>query len=89
MMGGMESLRGQLLIAGSGLVEPNFRRTVVLVGEHNEEGALGVVLNRPTALPVEEAVPPLSELTLRLRLKAAKTRYLATPVAEYVGVVEK
>jgi hypothetical protein len=35
------------------------------------------------------ALPPLSELTLRLRLKAAKTRYLTTPVAEYVGVVEK
>jgi hypothetical protein len=35
------------------------------------------------------AFPPLAELTLRLRLKAAKTRYLTTPVAEYVGVVEK
>ncbi len=35
------------------------------------------------------ALPPLAELTLRIRLKAAKTRYLTTPVAEYVGVVEK
>jgi hypothetical protein len=35
------------------------------------------------------ALPPLSELTLRLRLRAAKTRYLTTPVAEYVGTVEK
>ncbi len=56
----MESLRGQLLIAGSGLLEPNFRRTVVLIGEHNEDGALGVVLNRPTDLAVDEAVPPLA-----------------------------
>ena len=58
----MESLRGQLLVAGPGLLEPTFRRTVVLVGEHNEEGALGVVLNRPTPAAVEEAAPPLAGL---------------------------
>jgi putative transcriptional regulator len=54
-----ESLRGQLLVAGPGLWDPNFRRTVVLVGEHNDEGAVGVVLNRPLAVSVAEAVPPL------------------------------
>jgi putative transcriptional regulator len=58
----VESLRGQLLIASPSLIEPTFRRTVVLVGEHNEEGALGVVLNRPTPAPVEEAAPPLAGL---------------------------
>ncbi len=58
----MESLRGHLLIAGPGLVDPNFRRTLVLVGEHNEEGALGVVLNRPAPVTVAEAIPPLAEL---------------------------
>jgi hypothetical protein len=35
------------------------------------------------------ALPPLAELTLRLRLRAAKTRYLTTPVAEYVGMLDK
>ena len=58
----MESLRGQLLIAGPGLEDPNFHRTVVLIGEHGEEGAMGVVLNRPTSMSVGEAVPPLAEL---------------------------
>ena len=58
----MESLRGYLLVAGAGLEEPNFRRTVILVGEHGEQGALGVVLNRPSPIPVEEVVPPLAEL---------------------------
>ncbi len=58
----MESLRGQLLIAGAGLIDPNFRRTVILVGEHNEEGAIGVVLNRPTPLLVPEVAPPLTDL---------------------------
>ena len=38
----MESLRGQLLVAGPELLDPNFRRSVLLVGEHGEEGAMGV-----------------------------------------------
>jgi len=59
----MTSLRGQLLIAAPQLLDPNFRRTVVLVGEHGEQGAMGVVLNRPSGITVGDAVPPLGELT--------------------------
>ena len=59
----MESMRGQLLVAGPSLLDPNFRRTVVLVGEHGEEGAMGVVLNRPSETEVEDAVPPLAGLS--------------------------
>jgi putative transcriptional regulator len=55
----MDSLRGHLLIAGPSLVDPNFWRTVVLVGEHSEEGALGVVLNRASDAAVDETVPEL------------------------------
>jgi len=58
----VESLKGQLLIAGPTLVDPNFRRTVVLVGEHSDEGALGVVLNRALEASVDEAVPELTAL---------------------------
>jgi putative transcriptional regulator len=58
----MESLRGQLLISSGGLYDPNFRHTVVLMGEHNAEGALGVVLNRALDISVEDAVPALSDL---------------------------
>lgn len=58
----MKSLRGQLLISSSGLFDPNFRHTVVLIGQHTAEGALGVVLNRPTDTPVSEVIPALSEL---------------------------
>jgi len=58
----MESVRGQLLIAGPPLVDPNFWRTVVLIVEHNEEGALGLVLNRPSETNVGDAVSELSEL---------------------------
>jgi putative transcriptional regulator len=58
----VESLRGQMLVAGSTLFDPNFRRAVVLIGEHNDEGALGVVLTRPSPFSVEDAVPPLARL---------------------------
>ena len=54
-----ESLSGQLLLASPALHDPNFRRTVVLVGAHSEEGAMGVVLNRPSEVTVGEAVPQL------------------------------
>jgi putative transcriptional regulator len=58
----MESLRGQLLISSGGLYDPNFRHTVTLVGEHNADGALGVVLNRPLDVTVEQVFPPLGSL---------------------------
>jgi putative transcriptional regulator len=54
-----ESLAGQLLLASPSLLDPNFLRSVVLVGVHNEEGAMGVVLNRPSTVTVREAVPQL------------------------------
>jgi putative transcriptional regulator len=59
-MPAVDSLKGKLLVATPALFDPNFRRTVVLVGEHGEEGAMGLVLNRPTELAVSEAVPPLA-----------------------------
>jgi putative transcriptional regulator len=58
----VESLRGQLLIAGPTLWDPNFRRTVLLIGHHDDEGAVGVILNRASETTVAEAVPPLRSL---------------------------
>ena len=58
----MESLRGQLLVASPQLVDPNFARTVVLITEHNDAGAMGVVLNRPSTATVSEAAPELEHL---------------------------
>jgi putative transcriptional regulator len=58
----VESLKGELLISSGGLYDPNFRHTVVLLGEHNEEGAVGVVLNRPLEATVEDAIPTLTDL---------------------------
>jgi len=58
----MESLRGKLLIASPKIVDPNFRRVVVFMAEHTEEGAMGLVLNRPAETTVNEAVPDLDWL---------------------------
>ncbi|MCA1689324.1 MAG: YqgE/AlgH family protein, partial [Actinobacteria bacterium] len=56
----MDSLRGKLLIATPSLVDPNFSRTVVLVAAHDEDGALGLVLNRPSDLLVADTVEHLA-----------------------------
>jgi putative transcriptional regulator len=52
-----ESIAGRLLIASPQLADPNFVRTVVLILQHHDEGALGIVLNRPSDATVEEALP--------------------------------
>ena len=58
-----EALAGRLLVATPMLGDPNFRRTVVLVVEHEaEQGTLGVVLNRPTKVPVGQVLEPWTEL---------------------------
>jgi putative transcriptional regulator len=57
-----DSLQGRLLVASPGLLDPNFRRTVVLVTVHGDEGAMGIVLNRPAPAAVADAVPHLEHL---------------------------
>ena len=54
--------KGVLLVAHPSLMDPNFRQTVVLVCEHGAEGTLGVIINRPTALSLSEALPGVSVL---------------------------
>src|SRR6266511_5722621 len=57
-----ESLRGKLLVASPALVDPNCARTVIFITEHNDEGAMGIVLNRPSETSVESVVPELAEI---------------------------
>jgi putative transcriptional regulator len=52
--GGDDELIGRLLVASPQLGDPNFERSVVLLLDHGPDGSLGVVLNRPTGLPVDE-----------------------------------
>ena len=52
-----------LLVSMPQLNDPNFRRSVILLCEHGEEGAFGLVLNRPTETPASSVVqltPPIA-----------------------------
>jgi len=66
------STRGRLLVASPDLVDPNFRRTVILMLTHDAEGAIGLVLNRPTDIAIGEALPHWRDAT-------------APPACLYVG----
>jgi len=50
-------LRGQLLVATPPLADPNFDGSVVLVLEHGEDGALGIIVNRPTEATLAAVLP--------------------------------
>lgn len=65
IMSGMtevSSLTGRLLVASPALADPNFDRAVVLLLDHDEEGSLGVVLNRPTPVGVGDILLPWAPL---------------------------
>jgi putative transcriptional regulator len=58
----MESLAGALLVASPHLLDPNFFRSVVLILEHNEEGAVGVILNQPSTSGLGDELPEWAPL---------------------------
>jgi putative transcriptional regulator len=72
----MTSTKGRLLVATPLLGDPNFERTVILVLEHSEEGALGVVLNRPSPLRVDEALDDWAD-----QVSAPAVVFIGGPVA--------
>ena len=76
------SLTGKLLLSNASLFDPNFRKTIVLIGHHDEEGAVGVVLNRQLEVTVDEAVPPLSEI-----VPPGEPLFLGGPVQQQAAVV--
>ena len=73
----MTSTRARLLVATPELVDPNFHRSVVLVLEHNDDGALGVVLNRPRLVGGAEVVPQWAD-----RLAFPSRLHRGGPVSE-------
>lgn len=59
----LDSLIGRLLVAHPDVEDPNFRRTVTLIGAHGIDGAFGLVLNRSLPVPVSEVLPAWAGLT--------------------------
>jgi putative transcriptional regulator len=70
------SKTGMLLVATPRLLDPNFYRSVVLILQHDEDGAIGVILNRPTAEPVANHLPDWAE------------RIVSPPVVRFGGPVQ-
>ncbi len=79
---GVRTLGGSLLLAGSSLWDPNFRRAVLLLGHHDEQGAVGVVLNRRSELDVARAAPALAGL-----VPPEDRLYVGGPVEPQAAVV--
>jgi putative transcriptional regulator len=72
----MPSLKGHLLVATPQLVAPIFSRSVLLMLEHTEQGAAGVILNRPT----DATITDISERIFRERFEWDKPMNLGGPV---------
>lgn len=56
----MSSLQGQLLIAMPGMADPNFNETVTFICKHDDEGAIGIVINRPSDMSLGDVCRQLS-----------------------------
>ena len=69
---------GKFLVAGPNLLDPNFAETVVLLVDYNSEGALGVIVNRPTDKLVSEVMPELEAMSDR-----PDRIWLGGPVAQW------
>jgi putative transcriptional regulator len=71
-----ELAKGKFLVASRQLQDPNFRETVVLLIEYGLNGAMGVVINRPSAVKLATVFPDIKELKQR-----NDTVYIGGPVA--------
>jgi putative transcriptional regulator len=80
------NLTDHFLIAMPSLADPNFSRTVTYLCEHNAEGALGIVINRPTDISLGELLDHLEIEDIAPRV-AAKPVYLGGPVQRDRGLV--
>ena len=91
------SLSGRLLVAAPELVDPNFGRTIVYLVEHNDEGAMGLVVNRPLGdLDVEKFFANLdldldgdglSGPTAAVRSSPASSSFFIAPKARWTAAV--
>lgn len=80
-----ESVAGSLLVASPLLIDPNFQRTVILVLQHDSEGAVGVVLNRPSG---EDVASHLPEWAFRLEDPAVVFQGGPVDPSVAIGVVK-
>jgi putative transcriptional regulator len=80
------TLKNQLLIAMPSLEDPNFSRTVTYICEHGEQGAMGIVLNRPTELCLADVLKHM-DIGGDLGDAGEQIVFLGGPVEEERGFV--
>ena len=61
MLSKLKPATGRLLISEPFLNDPNFKRAVILLTEHNEDGTIGFILNQPSTLVLKDLVPDFAE----------------------------
>ena len=71
--------KGRFLVAERDLHDPNFSETVVLLAEYGDDGAMGVIVNWPTAAPAAELIPQIDGIAER-----ADTIFVGGPVSRQV-----
>ena len=74
----IEPSKGTFLIASPGLIDPNFSKTVVLLIEYSENGAVGLIINRPSDVRVKEIIPKVRGASIR-----NKKVFIGGPVSIY------
>lgn len=79
-------LTNQFLVAMPTLEDPNFRESVTLICEHNERGALGIIINRPMNVVLDDVLKQL-DLTARDLATGAASVYMGGPVQPERGFV--
>jgi putative transcriptional regulator len=81
-----DSLKNQLLIAMPQLLDPNFEHTLSYIVEHSEEGAMGLTLNRPVDLEIDDILEDL-EIELKVPLGAEHQVVSGGPVQPEAGFI--
>jgi putative transcriptional regulator len=83
----MESLQNYLLIASPSMDDPYFARTVTYICEHNEHGAMGLVINQPVGMKLKELVEQVDDKAEVIDEKAEDIVLAGGPVSQDRGFI--
>ncbi|MBU3004299.1 YqgE/AlgH family protein [Paraglaciecola arctica] len=83
----MQSLQNYLLIASPSMDDPYFARTVTYICEHNEHGAMGLIINQPVGMKLKELVKQVDDKAEVIDEKAQDIILAGGPVSQDRGFI--
>jgi putative transcriptional regulator len=83
----MQSLQNYLLIASPSMDDPYFARTVTYICEHNEHGAMGLIINQPVGMKLKELVEQVDDKAEVIDEKAEDIILAGGPVSQDRGFI--